>query len=394
MARAMTFSDTQRVTAVSFLTYFLLSSMLAPIGIISAPMAEHFGQSITEATRQFSWLTGGNLIGAILALFVFDWFRLKNLIISIYTVIAGVLASLIIVDDLVLSSLVLGVVGLGSGIGLAGGALTISRVYQRDQRASMLIITDGCFSVAGFTTGWLATYLVASQFQWSAIYLCVGILAVVIVLLTTLSEFPATALEEADDSGVEPSPWPLSVWLCVACLFLYTLGQYSMLFWLPNYAETILGAKPTQAGGLVGQFWLGMFFAQIFVAWWVYRIGLRNLVTIGAISTLIFSIPLWNLSSPELLSVAVLLWGFGNFSLLKGVLSLATQLVSAPSARLISLMLLGATMGTALSPFVTSKIVELTDNHTILAFSSCCYAALALLILVIRYRTAPGSKRH
>ncbi len=390
----MMLSNTQRVTLVSFLTYFLLSSMLAPIGIISAPMAEHFGQSITEATRQFSWLTGGNLIGAILALFVFDWFKLKNLIIGIYTAIATVLGALIIVDDLMLSSLILGVVGLGSGIGLAGGALTISRVYEYDQRASMLIITDGCFSIAGFTTGWLATYLVASEFQWSATYLCIGILAVLIVLLTTLSQFPATKPEESADLDVTNNPWPLSVWLCVTCLFLYTLGQYSMLFWLPNYAETVLGAERTQAGGLVGQFWLGMFFAQIFVAWWVYRIGLRNLVTIASMSTFIFSIPLWNLTSPEMLSMAALFWGFANFSLLKGVLSLATQLVSIPSARLVSLMLLGATIGTAFSPFVTSKIVDLTNNHTVLVFSSCCYAALALLILVIRYKTAADQKRR
>ena len=388
MAYRMTPTNTQRVTLVSFLTYFLLSSMLAPIGIISASMADHFGQSITEATRMFGWLTGGNLVGAILALFVFDWLRLKILIILIYTVIALVLGSLIVVDDLIFSSLLLAVVGLGSGIGLAGGALTISRIYESNQRASMLIITDGCFSIAGFISGWLATYLVANQFQWSATYFCAGILAVVIVLLATIARFPDTFPGKIDDFRIEPQQWPLSVWLCVVCLFLYTLGQYSMLFWLPNYAETELGADPTQAGGLVGQFWLGMFFAQIFVAWWVYRIGLRNLVTIASISTFIFSIPLWSLSSPELLSIAALIWGIGNFSLLKCVLSLATQLVSIPSASLVSLMLLGATMGTALSPFVTSIIVELTDNHTILIFSSCCYAGLTFLILMIRYSTA------
>ena len=385
----MNLTNTQRITLVSFLTYFLLSSMLAPIGIISASMAEHFGQSITEATRQFSWLTGGNLIGAIAALFIFDWLGIKNLIILIYSVIALSLGSLIFVEDLIFSSLLLGAVGLGSGIGLAAGALTISRIYESDQRASMLIITDGCFSVAGFAIGYVATYLVANQFQWSATYFCVAILAVVVVLMATLAQFPETPPKEKNNIKFEKKQWPLSVWLCAACLFLYTLGQYSMLFWLPNYAETVLGADSIQAGGLVSKFWLGMFFAQIFVAWWVYRIGLINLVTIASISTLVFSIPLWSLSSPELLSIATLIWGFGNFSLLKCVLSLATQLVSTPSARLVSLMLLGATIGTAISPFITSLIVELSSNHTILIFSSCCYATLTFLILMIRYSRAP-----
>ena len=385
----MNLTNTQRITFVSFLTYFLLSSMLAPIGIISAPMAEHFGQSITEATRQFSWLTGGNLIGAIVALFVFDWLGIKKLVTLIYTIIALSLGSLIFVEDLIFSSLLLGVVGLGSGIGLAAGALIISRIYENDQRASMLVITDGCFSVAGFTSGYVATYLVANHFQWSATYFCVAMLAIVVVLMTTLAQFPETSPKEKNNFRFEKNPWPLSVWLCAVCLFLYTLGQYSMLFWLPNYAETVLGADRTLAGSLVGKFWLGMFFAQIFVAWWVYRIGLINLVTIASISTLVFSIPLWNLSSPGLLSLVTLVWGFGNFSLLKCVLSLATQLVLIPTARLVSLMLLGATTGTAISPFITSLIVEFTSNHTILIFSSCCYAVLTFLILTIRYGRTP-----
>ena len=65
------------ITLVSFLTYFILSSMLALIGILSGPIAEHFGQPITYVLKEFIWLTGGILIGAFIALFIFDWVRLK-----------------------------------------------------------------------------------------------------------------------------------------------------------------------------------------------------------------------------------------------------------------------------------------------------------------------------
>ncbi len=58
-----------------------MSGMLAPIGIISGPMAELFGRPITDVTAQFSWLTIGNLIGAIIALFLFDWIQLKRLLV-------------------------------------------------------------------------------------------------------------------------------------------------------------------------------------------------------------------------------------------------------------------------------------------------------------------------
>ena len=58
----------------------------------------------------------------------------------------------------------------------------------------------------------------------------------------------------------------------------------------------------------------------------------------------------------------------------------ATEMVKVPSARLVSLLLLGATSGTAISPMVTSQIVDWTDNHTILMFSSVCYLSLLVLM--------------
>ncbi|MBC8476674.1 MAG: hypothetical protein H8D52_04975, partial [Gammaproteobacteria bacterium] len=66
-----------RITFVSFLAYFAMSGMLAPIGIISGPMSDAFNLHITEITAGFSWLTFGILAGAISALFVFNWVQLK-----------------------------------------------------------------------------------------------------------------------------------------------------------------------------------------------------------------------------------------------------------------------------------------------------------------------------
>ena len=123
-----------------------------------------------------------------------------------------------------------------------------------------------------------------------------------------------------------------------------------------------------------------MLFRSVFVAWWVMRVGVRRLVKIATVTTWLFSIPLWLYSSIDGLLVLALLWGFANLSLLKATLSLATEMVTVPTARLVSLLLLGATIGTAVSPLVTSQIVDWTSNHTILIFGSACYAVLMLLL--------------
>ena len=131
------FNNKRRITFVSFLAYFILSGMLAPIGIIAGPMATLLDQPITDVIARFSWLTLGNLAGAVLALFMFDWISLKRLLLILYSVILLSLLSFNFSSDLTAIGLALGSVGLCSGLGLAGAALTISRSYNTDKRASM-----------------------------------------------------------------------------------------------------------------------------------------------------------------------------------------------------------------------------------------------------------------
>jgi TsgA-like MFS transporter len=298
----------------------------------------------------------------------------------VYTLILLSLLSLNFVSDLTMIGVALSIVGICSGLGLVGAALVISRKYDAERRASMLVITDGSFSVAGFVCAGIATFLVARAFHWAGVYQFVALVAAAILLLIIVSRFPATTIAEQNSAGKHR--WPLSIWCCLGALFLYTLGQYSMLWWLPNYAETKLGVSRAEAGRLVSLFWFGMFAAQLFVAWWVTRVGVRKLVLIAGVLTSIFSIPLWIYEDIAGLSVLAFLWGVANLSLLKIVLSFATQMLPVPSGRLVSSLLLGATVGTALSPWVTSQIVVVTDNHFILQFSTACYVTLTGLLFV------------
>jgi TsgA-like MFS transporter len=383
-------NNKQRITLVSFLAYFVLSGMLAPIGIVSRPMAALYGRPVTDITSQFSWLTGGDFIGAVAALFVFEWVDLRLMLVVIYGLIAVSLLSLAIFDGLAYGRVVLGVAGLCAGLGLVGAALTIARTYAAERRASLLVITDGCFSVAGFACGSLASYFVERKLGWSSTYQCVGLLAAVIVALSLASTFPATTRKATTVRTA--ASWPMPVWLSVAALFLYSLGQYSMLFWLPNYASLQLGAASGLAGSIVGKFWLGMLLGQVFVAWWVLRVGLRRLVTIAAVSTALGSIPLWSILDPTLLPYLALVWGIGNLSMLKSLLSFATTMVPVPDARLVSGLLLGATLGTAISPKVSSLIAAWAPIRVVLICSTACHVAMLLLVLFAR-RLQPTAAR-
>ncbi len=372
-----------RTTLLSFLAYFVMSGMLTPMGIISGSMSAYFGVPVTEITARFGWLTFGVLGGAVIALFIFDLFNLKKLLIAVYGVIVVALVSLSFFDNLYAVGAAMGLIGVCCAIGLAGAALIISRTYDTEQRASMLVITDGSFSVAGIICSWIAIFLISQEYHWAGVYQFVAFIAAVIIFLGLGSRFPSTEVEKNDTASKEK--WPLAVWLCIAGLFLYTLGQWSFLLWLPTYVETELGARAEQGGQLVGQFWTGMFLAQLFVAWWVLKVGVPRLVMIAGVTTSLFSIPLWIIKDINVLIVLSALWGFANLGLLKVALSFATQMVRRPTARLISTLILGATLGTACGPWVTSEIVAATSTHFILQFGTACYMALTVLLLTASY---------
>jgi MFS family permease len=389
-------SNQVRITLISFLAYFIMSGMLSPIGIIIGPMAEHFEQPITVISSLFSWLTFGILLGSVLALVVFDWLALKPLLLLLYTAITLSLATLSIFDDLQVIAAALGLVGVCCGIGLAGAATIISTTYEADRRASMLVITDGSFSIAGIVCSSVAIYLLSQQVPWFGAYAFVALIGVVVVLLTLVSRLPRVepAPEQALANVESPTTrWPAPVWLCIGSLFLYTLGQYSLLWWLPTYIETTLLVPREQAGEVVSQFWSGMFVAQLFVAWWVLKVGVQRLIIIGSISTSLCSIPLWLVTDIDALLILAFVWGVANLGLLKIIISFATLTVSTPTPRLVSGLLLGATLGTAVSPWVTSYLVEVASAYFVLQFGTACYVVLSVLLLVASRARLPAPAR-
>ena len=131
----------------------------------------------------------------------------------------------------------------------------------------------------------------------------------------------------------------------------------------------------------MSQFWLSMFFAQIFAAWWAPKIRARRLVMIASLTAFFCSLPLWNMTNIESLIFLAVFWGLANLALLKAILSFATEIVKVPGPRLVSLLLLAATKGTAISPFITSQIVERKKAKTALVFGSGCYYLLLFLML-------------
>ena len=110
-------------------------------------------------------------------------------------------------------------------------------------------------------------------------------------------------------------------------------------------------------------------------------------MVIGTLASALATIPLWGYQDINGLVFFAFICGLVNLGLLKVILSLTTQMMRTPPPRLVSALLLGATTGTSIAPWVSSRIVEATNNYIVLIAASVGYfIVFALVALAIKLR--------
>jgi len=371
-----------RITLTSFLAYAVMSGMLAQIGILIGPMADHFGEATTVISGQFSWLTMGILVGSVISLFIFDFVRIKTLNLFVFACITISIIGFYVIDLYQANSILLGIIGAGCGIALPAAAIVISRVYPPRRRATMLVITDAAFSLSGTLCATLVVVYLARGLHWSFGYSTVAVLAIIAMGLTSISTYPEVPHEERVDARQELANWPKGIYLCMLALFIYLVGQNFILIWLPTYAQQTIGMEDSTAGGLISNFWAGMLAGQLLAAAILLKASTRSITLIAAILAACATTPLWLLDQPAYFPWLAFIWGFVTLGLLKLILSLATEMVHVPSPRLVSVLLMAATTGTAISPGMSSLLVELTDPGRAIQVGSSCFFVVIILLLL------------
>ena len=380
-------SNRVRITLTSFLAYAVMAGMLSQIGIMISPIAEHYGKQTTEVATQFSWLTVGILLGSLASLGIFDFVRLKILQVVVFSGVVLAVSGFYFIDSYSINSLLMGAIGFGCGIALPAAAIVISRTYQPHRRATMLVITDASFSISGTVCTALAIIYFSSNLHWSTGYSTVAIIAFIALCLTLVSGYPEVEAGEKTNPILEVKNWPVSVFLCMVSLFLYLVGQNFILIWLPTYAQTLPGVTAEAAGSLVSNFWAGMFIGQLAAAGILLRIRSANLTMVAAVLATIATVPLWLIDDIDVLGYLTFAWGMVTLGLLKLILSWATEMVNIPGPRLISVLLMAATMGTAISPALSSALVDATNVQVPLQVGSVCYFLVVALVTIAKIKT-------
>jgi len=388
-ANPLRLSDRIVLAAIGLLSYFVLSGTLAPMGLLLEPLSSQFEISTSEAARVLSGFTSGNLLGAFLALFILGRVRYRALVLCIYVSAACTLVMLLVADETRWIWTLLALLGVAFGIGLATAAQLIALIYKEDQRAALLVATDSSFSLAGTVMASLTAYLLLSPIPnlppWLNAYLAIFLAVLLILMLAFVARYPEVARSDKNWGWIQRMPRP--VWASGGALYCYTLGQTSILLWLPSMLQA--GSSDVAIGGeAVGRYWFGMFLGQLAAMTLVLVLGRGWVLRFGAVGASVGALAvLLAVSDDQWMIWASLGWGLCNLGVLKMLISLATDCVDNLPDQLIPGLLLMATLGTASSPILTSWLVEGFDPVAAVIFGvTAMFAMLALTLFADRIR--------
>ena len=388
-ANPLRLSDRIVLAAIGLLSYFVLSGTLAPMGLLLEPLSSQFEISTSEAARVLSGFTSGNLLGAFLALFILGRVRYRALVLCIYVTAACTLVMLLVADETRWIWTLLALLGVAFGIGLATAAQLIALIYKEDQRAALLVATDSSFSLAGTVMASLTAYLLLSPIPnlppWLNAYLAIFLAVLLILMLAFVARYPEVARSDKNWGWIQRMPRP--VWASGGALYCYTLGQTSILLWLPSMLQA--GSSDVAIGGeAVGRYWFGMFLGQLAAMTLVLVLGRGWVLRFGAVGASVGALAvLLAVSDDQWMIWASLGWGLCNLGILKMLISLATDCVDNLPDQLIPGLLLMATLGTASSPILTSWLVEGFDPVAAVTFGvTAMFGMLALTLFADRIR--------
>ncbi|MFT5573731.1 MAG: MFS family permease, partial [Cryomorphaceae bacterium] len=155
-----------RISLSSFLAYFIMAAIITPLGVVSAPIAEYFSVTITAATAAFSSLTSGILVGAIVAIFVFDYARIRTVVIAGASLIGIGIVTTYLFHNFLIFNASLSLIGLGCGVSMSTASVVITKAFSEKMRPSMLLLTDSFYSGAATVSTLLAVSLLAMNWHW------------------------------------------------------------------------------------------------------------------------------------------------------------------------------------------------------------------------------------
>ncbi|XBC37935.1 MAG: MFS transporter TsgA [Buchnera aphidicola (Meitanaphis elongallis)] len=372
------------LTCISFCSYALTGALIIVTGIILGNVSEYFDVPITNMSNTFTFLNAGILISIFLNSWLINVITLKKQLIAGFILTITAIWILIFHHTLTSFSIGIFMFGIVSGVTMSIGTFLITHLYKENNRASILLLTDSCFSMSGIIFPIIATYLLSNHITWYWIYPLISIFYLIIFVLTLNLKFPILNLQTIKNKKIEP--WNMSIFYLSMSALLYILGQLSFISWIPEYVTKSINLNITQAGRLVSNFWMSYMIGMWIFSFVLKYFNTKNIIIyLTGISTLLIYI-FNNVYNYTLLRLIIILIGFFSSAIYTIIITLASQQTKVPSPKVINFILTSGTIGTLLTFIVTGPIVKNYGSISALITSNILYGLVCIISILLNIK--------
>lgn len=375
------FRNKIRLTSMSLLISFTLAGISSQIGLLVNPISEAFKVEPTVAAAQFSWLNGGVLVGNILAMGAFNFFRMRNVVMVCYATLIAAASGLYVSSAFYSLALFFSVIGIAAGIGVCASSTIIAQLWQKKQRHTLLVAQDALFNSGGIVFPLVIGVLLARQFDWSWSFLTIAIVAVIILALAWFSDFNFDGRSDTKvEGGIE---WPVGLTIAGISLFLALVSLVSITIWLPSYVENQFGVVPDESAGIISKIYLAALIGSLLSTIIVMKVRIQYfiavIVSIGCISVYLFS----KATSFDTITWLAYAYGLAIAALYHSFIAWGLGYVKEPNYRHVSFLYICPGVGGTVAPYLSSKIVAGSSIASVFVVCSILYGSILIAILML-----------
>lgn len=371
------------LTAISFLANFILAGFASQFGMLIEPIANTFAANINEVAPIYSLLNGGTLTGTITAFFLIEKIGIKRITLMSYSLIFACAATLHLTSSLSVVMVAMYLIGLSGGIGLCIAGTIVVSVWKDNIQSSMLVAQDATFNIAGVVFPLITTYALTHAMAWSYSYLAVGMVAVVTVILTLLTNF-SLCEQGAASKDEQKSEWNLGIISGGIGLFLGMLALYTFLTWAPTFVKQKFDIPFEVAGQIITQYWSAALVGALISAMIVSRVKIHHFLL--AIITLAMILTSVIVTTNNLEWVGYLTYGYGFVcaALYNSFIAFGVSFVKQASSKNVSYILMSGSAGAMFSPAISSMLESQIGLQTVMYAIPLLYVAILGLLLLAR----------
>ncbi len=390
--------NTIRLLAVALLAGFVIAGLLVPTGSIIGPAAEYFGVAVPEVAAQFSALTGGLFLGYICSFYIFDYVRIKTVIVAGYLVGCLAIVSIYYIDTLDALFAHLLVIGTITGLVSCASSAIIAHFWSARKRQTGLVAQDAAFNLGGAISAALAGYFIVHGYAWNANYFVIGGVLLLVVILTAFSSFdgmdpPGKADSKSSDQALSPAPkteWNIGIFLIGFSLFMFMFAKAIIIVWAPQFLQQGFLADPQKASQFMSNVYTAALFGSILSTMVVSRIDVNYLIVFMVSLATFCSWLITQSDSADTILLLGYVFGIALSVTVHAYLALGLTFVAMPTHKHIAFILLSAGLGSTIAPYLSSKLVSFTGSVT----SSIYLSSYSLFIVLLTVLTSGYIQRR